>query len=459
MKKKLRMIAFALAACMILTAACPMLPAGVGNSSTVEAASKNSKITVTTKDDSIFLQIGKSKKATGFYQLPQNIKSSDGKTLVHKGIYYLYLGRISNYDKNKVVKTLKKVNRKGKIVSSKTYMLNVKNPKTKVKKGVVRISSSTRLFTGTYKGIKYRNGKAKKQSQSKGKKNSKAGQMSLGDASISAAKKTPAKVKTNEPQVVDLVFYRNKQKQSGYTGWLKLGKKLYYIRRGKALHSGYYALKGYNCQSQKFNYLFDDDGTVVTNRFGISKKVYNALLKQKLKFEINLSSHTFTIYMKDSKTGYYSVPLKSFVCATSRHYNGTPTGTYTLNKGHHHRWFIYRRSNPYHYYQYAVKVGNTNILIHSNMYYSTNNRRLVKKYYNLFGHNITTHCIRVQAVNAKMIYQIALKNKNAIKVKVYRSKTNPGPFGKITLKDTTGKTKKNYDPTDPNIVKDAYKIY
>ena len=93
------------------------------------------------------------------------------------------------------------------------------------------------------------------------------------------------------------------------------------------------------------------------------------------------------------------------------------------------------------------------------MYYSTNNRRLVKKYYNLFGHNITTHCIRVQAVNAKMIYQIALKNKNAIKVKVYRSKTNPGPFGKITLKDTTGKTKKNYDPTDPNIVKDAYKIY
>ena len=146
MKKKLRMIAFALAACMIFSAACPMLP-GAGNSSTVEAASKKSKITVTMKDDSIFLQIGKSKKATGFYQLPQNIKSSDGKTLVHKGIYYLYLGRISNYDKNKVVKTLKKVNRKGKIVSSKTYMLNVKNPKTKVKKGVVRISSSTRLFT------------------------------------------------------------------------------------------------------------------------------------------------------------------------------------------------------------------------------------------------------------------------------------------------------------------------
>ncbi len=458
MKKRLSMIAFALAACLILTTACPLLPIGEGNSSIVEAASKNSRITVTKKDSGIFLQIGKRKKATGFYQLPQNVKSSDGKTMVTRGIYYLYLGRISNFGKNKVIRTLKKVNKKGKIVSKKTYMLKVKSPRSKVKKGITKISSSTGLFTGSYKGIKYRKGIAKKQALAKGKK---AGQAELSSAVVSAKKKkkTSSKVKTAQPQVVDLVFYRNKKKQTGYTGWLKLGKKLYYIVKGKALHSGYHALKGYKCKTQRFNYLFNDDGTVVTNCFGISKRIYKALLKEKLKFEINLSSHTFTIYMKDRKTGFYSIPLKSFVCATSRHYNGTPTGTYTLNKGHHHRWFIYKRSNPYHYYQYAVKVGNTNILIHSNMYYSTNIRRLVKKYYNLFGHNITTHCIRVQAVNAKMIYQIALKNKHKIKVKVFRSKTNPGPFGKITLKDTTGKTRKNYDPTDPKIVKDSYKIY
>ena len=458
MRKKLRMIAFALAACLILSAACPLLPAGGDNSSIVEAASKNSRITVTKKDSGIFLQIGKRKKATGFYQLPKNVKSSDGKTMVNKGIYYLYLGKISDFGKSKVLKTLKKVNKKGKIVSKKSYMLKVKKPTIKVKKGITKISSSTKLFTGTYKGIKYRKGRAKKQVKAKGKK---AGQAQLSSAAISSKKKkkTSAKVKTNEPQVVNLVYYRNKKKQTGYTGWLKLGKKLYYIVNGKALHSGYHALKAYKCKTQRCNYLFNDDGTVVTNAFGMSKRMYKALLKEKLKFEINLSSHTFTIYMKDRKTGYYSIPLKSFVCATSRHYNGTPTGTYTLNKGHHHRWFIYKRSNPYHYYQYAVKVGNTNILIHSNMYYSTNIRRLVKKYYNLFGHNITTHCIRVQAVNAKMIYQIATRNKNKIKVRVFRSKSNPGPFGKITLNDTTGKTKKNYDPTDPKIVKDAYKIY
>ncbi len=264
---------------------------------------------------------------------------------------------------------------------------------------------------------------------------------------------------TDSKQVVDLVYYKNGQAQTDYTGWVKAGGSLYYINKGKALANGYYAVKGYDCKSRAYTYAFAKDGRVITNFYGLSKKYYNMYLKKKLQFEINLSSHTFTILMKDPRTGQYTIPLKSFVCATSRHYNGTPTGTYRLNKGFHLRWFIYRRSNPYHYYQWAVKVGNTNILIHSNMYYTTNNRRLVKKYYNLFGHNITTHCIRVQAVNAKMIYQIACKNKYPIKVRIYRSEDNPGPFGEITLNDTTGKTNKNYDPTDPNIVKNSYQIY
>ena len=88
--------------------------------------------------------------------------------------------------------------------------------------------------------------------------------------------------------------------------------------------------------------------------------------------------------------------------------------------------------------------------IHSEMYRGTSNKKLIASTYNGLGTNQTTACIRVQAGNAKLIYDIAKTNRYSIPIRIYRS-SNKGPFGKITLNDTTGKIpgNQNYDPTDP----------
>ena len=72
------------------------------------------------------------------------------------------------------------------------------------------------------------------------------------------------------------------------------------------------------------------------------------------------------------------------------------------------------------------------------MYRGTSNKKLIASTYNGLGTNQTTACIRVQAGNAKLIYDIAKTNRYSIPIRIYRS-SNKGPFGKITLNDTTGK--------------------
>ena len=82
------------------------------------------------------------------------------------------------------------------------------------------------------------------------------------------------------------------------------------------------------------------------------------------------------------------------------------------------------------------------------MYRGTSNKKLIASTYNGLGTNQTTACIRVQAGNARLIYDIAKTNRYSIPIRIYRS-SNKGPFGKITLNDTTGKIpgNQNYDDT------------
>lgn len=67
------------------------------------------------------------------------------------------------------------------------------------------------------------------------------------------------------------------------------------------------------------------------------------------------------------------------------------------------------------------------------MYRGTSNKKLIASTYNGLGTNQTTACIRVQAGNAKLIYDIAKTNRYSIPIRIYRS-SNKGPFGKITFK-------------------------
>lgn len=79
--------------------------------------------------------------------------------------------------------------------------------------------------------------------------------------------------------------------------------------------------------------------------------------------------------------------------------------------------------------------GNTQ-LVHSEMYRGTSNKKLIASTYNGLGTNQITACIRVQAGNAKLIYDIAKTNRYRI-LSHLRSQTRTSSEGNFN--DTTGK--------------------
>lgn len=231
-----------------------------------------------------------------------------------------------------------------------------------------------------------------------------------------------------------------------YTGWKNWNGNRYYLKKGKAV-TGWKYLKDYSGSSTKYKYYFNKKGKLSTDLF---KTFGSSYKKKRMKFQLNLTTHNITFLLYDSKTKKYDIPAKTVVCSTARDGKSTYVGNHYLSKGTARRWFIYKKSHPWHYYQWGVLVGGTKSWIHSEMYRGTSNKKLIASTYNGLGTNQTTACIRVQAGNAKLVYDIAKTNHYSIPVRIYRS-SNKGPFGKITLKDTTGKIPGNqkYDPTDP----------
>lgn len=233
---------------------------------------------------------------------------------------------------------------------------------------------------------------------------------------------------------------------TNYTGWKNWNGNRYYLKKGKAV-TGWRYLKDYSGSSTKYKYYFNKNGKLSMDLF---KTFGSSYKKKKMKFQLNLTTHNITFMLYDNKTKKYDIPAKSIVCSTARDGRSTYVGNHYLSKGTARRWFIYKKSNPWHYYQWGVLVGGTKSWIHSEMYRGTSNKKLIASTYNGLGTNQTTACIRVQAGNAKLVYDIAKTNHYSIPVRIYRS-SNKGPFGKITLNDTTGKipSSQKYDPTDP----------
>ena len=231
-----------------------------------------------------------------------------------------------------------------------------------------------------------------------------------------------------------------------YTGWKNWNGNRYYLKKGRAV-TGWRYLKDYSGSSTKYRYYFNKNGKLSMDLFQTFGSSYK---KKKMKFELNLTTHNITFLLYDSKTKKYDIPAKTVVCSTARDGRSTYVGNHYLSKGTARRWFIYKKSNPWHFYQWGVLVGGTKSWIHSEMYRGTSNKKLIASTYNGLGTNQTTACIRVQAGSAKLVYDIAKTNHYSIPVRIYRS-SNKGPFGKITLNDTTGKipSSQKYDPTDP----------
>ena len=243
-------------------------------------------------------------------------------------------------------------------------------------------------------------------------------------------------------------------------GWVQnANKTMSYYKNGKKV-KGWRTLKSYS-DKKTYKFFFDNKGQLVTDLFKLN---YKKWIQKDITIVVNTKTHNVTLYAKDAKTKKYNIPLKTMVCSTSRDPKGTRAGKgCRLEKTSAVRWFIYKKSRPYHYYQWGVKTKHGNFYFHSARYTTTNNRKLEVGLYNDMGTNQTTTSVRLQAVNAKLIYDIATKTnkKRRVWVKVIRRANEKGPFGIYTLAGTTGKItnkKKRYDPTDP-LIKANKKIY
>ena len=256
---------------------------------------------------------------------------------------------------------------------------------------------------------------------------------------------TEATVPADFTGVYNLQFYK-KGKPFKKTGWIKYNDYRYYLKNGQAL-TGWNYVQDLSGSSQKYKYYFSKTGRLSENLF----KTFGARIrKRRMKVCVNLTTHNITIYLYDKKKHNYDIPAKSWVCSTARDGRSTVPGNYHLSKSSASAWFIYKKTDPYHYYQYKVKIHGTRMLFHSEMYTGTSKSKLATWTYNGLGTNQTTRCIRSQCGNAYLLYRIARENRYAIPVRIYRS-SNKGPFGKKTLANSGGKLKngQRYDPTDP----------
>ena len=245
--------------------------------------------------------------------------------------------------------------------------------------------------------------------------------------------------------VKNLRYYKKGQ-PAKVKGWVKYNGYKYYFKNDQAL-TGWNYVKDYSGSSQKYKYYFSKTGRLSENLF----KTFGAKIRRRrMKVCVNLTTHNITIYLYDKKKHNYDIPAKSWVCSTARDGHSTVPGNYHLSKSSASAWFIYKKSDPYHYYQYKVKIHGTRMLFHSEMYSGTSKNRLVAWTYNGLGTNQTTRCIRSQCGNAYLLYRIARENRYSIPVRIYRS-SNKGPFGKKTLANSGGRIKsgQRYDPTDP----------
>jgi hypothetical protein len=239
-------------------------------------------------------------------------------------------------------------------------------------------------------------------------------------------------------------YFSKGVKQKLPDGWKPVGGKRYYIKNGKYV-TGWNYIK-YN--GATYRYFFDKTGAQVQDLFSYNR----AYMKSKMLVQINRYTHTTDVLLYNSATKKYDIPAKSFVTSTPKEAAHFKVGSYKLD--YRRRWwsFFDPTSQSYGYYQYAIRIkGTPAALLHSSRYYAKRNNALKVSNYNNLGTNQSYYCIRVQCVNSKLLYDcVGKQGAGKIKCKYTNSKT-PGPNGKVTLADTTGKLKKSakYDPTDP----------
>ncbi|MCD7887900.1 MAG: hypothetical protein LUG44_09890, partial [Clostridiales bacterium] len=251
--------------------------------------------------------------------------------------------------------------------------------------------------------------------------------------------------------VVGSYYYKKGVKQTSLRGWQTFDSNgntstkssantYYFTSSGKVYTNCWQNLKR---NGTTYRFYFNSDGTLCKNLY----KKSSAWKKKATKLVISRSTHTATLYA--TYNGSYQIPTKSFVISTSRSASNFKVGTYKLSQ--RQSWFTISSTNWW--YKWATYISGSGSWCHSEQYYTKGDSKSLRvSSYNDLGTNQSKMCIRMQVVNAKLIYD--MRGYGSIKTVVLNKSSDTGPFGKMTITDNvdaSGKLSgtKSYDPTDP----------
>lgn len=283
-------------------------------------------------------------------------------------------------------------------------------------------------------------------------------------------------VKQNNDNLMpkDLYLYKNGKKQNIKDGWYKAARDAkefwkpnvyYYFKSNKAVVGDLIRLKaiqeGKYKDSHSYYYYFDNNrnstryGQLVTNLLRYKPGI---LKSGKFRIHADHTTYTGTILMRNSKTGKYDIPVKSFVVAMSLSKSatastGTKYGNYPLARASMH-WYEYQspRTGSWCWYSSKIHIWGSGSMFHSSNYKhfkkstpaKTRHYKMIAHIYNQIGTACTQHCVRAQTINVRLINELykaspKFNNHNAKctrNVRVYLSKSTTNnfmPFGRMTM--------------------------
>ena len=163
--------------------------------------------------------------------------------------------------------------------------------------------------------------------------------------------------------------------------------------------------------------------------------------------EVNLTHQVVTMYKKNMEGTYE--PVRVAICSTARAGCSTPVGTWTIgpsgSKCGRSRWALMSSGKSYAQYLVRFKSGKC---FHSVIYKTRgDNSKMYKSEYNKLGTVASAGCVRLQAIDAKWIYDHC---PDGTKVRVYKDSI-ASPLGKPVFNKLTTSGTYSWDPTDPDI--------
>lgn len=210
---------------------------------------------------------------------------------------------------------------------------------------------------------------------------------------------------------------------TGYNGWVDHDRARYYFVDGHAV-TGWQYIDG-------LKFYFTERGALVMDVDPLIGK------QDSYQIRVNKELNCLTVYAKDGDNGYI-LPVKSMLTSVG---DDTPVGTFRTPEKYRWRFMVNGT-----YTQYATRIT-AGFLFHSITYETTNENTLITPGYNLLGVTRSLGCVRLNAWNAKWVYDNC---KIGTEVVIYNDGTAPGPFFKpyqvwIPADQT-------YDPTDPKFM-------